>query len=90
VADAAIGKSTIQPGQFLEWILRPTEARRPRDGRQPLEGEILMRPFAAGVSFDAFLALIALILAILAIAGLYSPMVLIEIAVILLALAILI
>jgi hypothetical protein len=48
-----------------------------------------MRPVYAGISLATLLAIVALILAILAIAGLYTPLLLTEIAVVLLALAML-
>ncbi len=49
-----------------------------------------MRPIAAGTSVNTLLIVVALILAILALAGLFSPVPLLAIAVICLAIAMLI
>ncbi len=49
-----------------------------------------MRPITAGITLNTILVVIALILAILALAGLFSPLALTEVAVILLAIAMLI
>ncbi|HVB96813.1 MAG TPA: hypothetical protein VNG11_03710 [Chloroflexota bacterium] len=49
-----------------------------------------MRPIATGIGVGTVLVVIALVLAILALAGLFSPLALTEVAVILLAIAMLI
>ena len=49
-----------------------------------------MRQITAGITLNTILVVIALILAILALAGLFSPLALTEVAVILLAIAMLI
>jgi len=49
-----------------------------------------MRPLSTGVTVNTVLVVVALILAILALAGLFSPLALIEIAVICLAIAMLV
>jgi len=49
-----------------------------------------MRPIAAGATINTLLIVVALILAILAVAGLFSPLLLVEIAIICLAVAMLI